>query len=39
METFPIAGVEPFIENLSHVILVCFSHLPFIDPLKVVHGC
>lgn len=37
METFPIAGMGPFIQNLSHIILSCFFCLPFTNPLKVVH--
>lgn len=38
MEMFPIAGTDPFIENLSHIMLACFLCLPFTNPLKVVHG-
>lgn len=37
METFPIAGMDTFIENLSHIILAFLLGLPFTNPLEVVH--
>lgn len=34
METFPIAGMGPFIQNLSHIILSCFFLFAFHKSFK-----